>query len=760
MGKFNEKDIILENCRIEKSIGQGSFGEVYLATNTGVNSKRAIKVLLHDEIGLGSTDYLRYQKRFRQESQLMAWFSNPHLIRVYDFREVDNTLYLVMEYAAGGSLRQKMDQTKVNGRNFSPEETARIGIDIAEGLAALHAKDVIHRDLKPSNILFDSDGQAIVADLGLAQVPGGPSLRSELSNPPPHPGTPAYMSPEHSNSNIYLTPPSDVYALGIILFEMLTGRNPKMLPPGTSLRSQLPTAPEWLDDLLTRMLDKDPEKRPWDGEKTAVELRKGLAEEIEKKKKHDDEKKIDGPNQEDRLEKEILLYVEQGMTAIRLKDWSAARRVIDVLRGLGDKGVNASNRIEALIQPPKPPLPWKKYMWVMIAGLAMIALIFAIQNLPWPHSNQATPTVSTVEPTISQLSTAPIIKPSATSNKPVIAPSGQKIKIGLSFSDFATERWTNENALLHTLLEAKGYEVITTDAKGNASVQNSQINNLVAKGAKGLIILAQDGDAIVPAVEKAANAGVTVVAYDRLIKTSKIGAYVSFNNVEVGNQQAAGILKALDIDGGKWTKQNPAKIALLAGSPVDNNAVLFRKGQTDILQKYIDSGLVKIVGDKWVENWDPADATKQMESIIANQGKKIDGVVASNDGTGLAALEVLKSHGLRVPVSGQDATADGCNSIVKGELTITVFKDFRKLAPNAVEVMDTLLQGKELTALKDYSLSELTSGKVTTGTVKCLFIPVVPVTKDNIYEVIVKSGFQSYVDVYRDIPSGQAPPVP
>jgi D-xylose transport system substrate-binding protein len=757
MSRFSENEIILENCRIEKTIGQGAFGEVYLATNTGVNSKRAIKVLLHDEVGLGSSDYASFRNRFRQEAKLIAWFDCAHLIRVYDFREVDNTLYLVMEYAAGGSLRQKMDRARENGRNFSAEETARIGLDIAEGLAALHAKDVIHRDLKPANVLFDADGNAKVADLGLAQIPGGPSLRSELSVPPPHPGTPAYMSPEHANSNIYLSPPSDIYALGLILFEMMTGRNYKMLEPGKRLRDIQPEAPAWLDDLLARMLNKNPEKRPWNGEKAAIELRKGLAEETAKKKKTDDVPVIDSPNRADRLEKEILLYVEQGMAAIKAKDWAAARRIVTSLEELGDEGKTAGKRIGNLIPEPTGK-SIKQYWWVGLAIVGVIAIFFI--NNPWPPQNQATPTANMIEPTAVQLATAPIVVPAATPKKPATVPSGQKMKIGLLFSDFATERWVYENDLLHKLLEAKGYEVLTLEAGGDANVQNKQVEDMVARGVKGLIIVAEDGDEIIPSVEKAADQGVVVIAYDRLITTPKIQAYISFNNIEVGRNQAEGILKALDIDGGKWTKQNPAKIVLLFGSPVDNNAVLFRKGQMEILEKYIASGVVKIVAEKWVDNWDPTVATTKMEEIIASQGGIFDAVVASNDGTGLAALEVLKENGIKVPVSGQDATSVGCNSIVKNELTVTILKDIRELSPKAASVMDDLLQSRPFNDLKDYSLSEITAGKVSSGSVKCLFLPVVQITKDNIYEEVVKSDFQSYADVYRDIPSNQAPPIP
>ena len=115
--------------------------------------------------------------------------------------------------------------------------------------------------------------------------------------------------------------------------------------------------------------------------------------------------------------------------------------------------------------------------------------------------------------------------------------SGGKVKVGLSFSDFATERWKNEEVLMRGLLEGLGYEVLSQEAAHDVKLQNDQIDNMVSQGVKGLIVIAEDGDAAVTSVDKAADAGVVVIAYDRLIKTSKIAAYLSFNNVEVGRHR-------------------------------------------------------------------------------------------------------------------------------------------------------------------------------------------------------------------------------
>ena len=339
--------------------------------------------------------------------------------------------------------------------------------------------------------------------------------------------------------------------------------------------------------------------------------------------------------------------------------------------------------------------------------------------------------------------------------------AGAKQKIGLSFSDYATERWKIEADNMTKLFNDKGYDVIVAEANHDVKLQNDQIDNMVSQGVVGLVVIAEDGDAAVTSVDKAADAGVIVIAYDRLIKTAKIAAYITFDNTEVGRQEALGVMTALGIPGSTtWTKDNPAKIVLSGGSPTDNNAHLVRNGQMEVIQPYLDQGIIEVVADQWVENWDPTNAEKMMENILTAQQNKIDGVIASNDGTALGELQAMKAQGLagKVPISGQDATADGSNSIVKGEQTVSVYKDNRLLSPMAVDLMDKLLKGQSVTdLLTGQDLAVLTGDTTKTGTVMCAFLPVQQVTKDNVYDVVVKSCFQKYDDVYRDIPADQRP---
>ena len=258
---YEANTIILDKYRVQRLLGRGGFAEVYLVRHLPLGVDRAIKVISKDLPGVGSSTFGDYRTRFAQEANLGAKLDHPNVVRALTVEEDGETIGLVMEYAAGGSLAQRL---MTEGR-LDIEESLRLLGDCARGLRALHALDAVHRDLKPSNILLTGDGRAKIGDLGLAQVPGGPSARTMLGDAAlPHPGTPEYMSPEHRHPDS-LSPTSDVYGLGCVAWEMLTGRvwRNTMHKVG-SLRDLRPESPDWLDALLRRMLADVPGLRPQD----------------------------------------------------------------------------------------------------------------------------------------------------------------------------------------------------------------------------------------------------------------------------------------------------------------------------------------------------------------------------------------------------------------------------------------------------------------------------------------------------------------
>jgi D-xylose transport system substrate-binding protein len=344
--------------------------------------------------------------------------------------------------------------------------------------------------------------------------------------------------------------------------------------------------------------------------------------------------------------------------------------------------------------------------------------------------------------------------------KPVdkVVPTESKTDILVGITGFSNQKklWNN----LTTLLEEKGYKVIYSEDFQNAEQQNSQIDHLVAEGVKILIIPPIDSNVAVSAVDRAAMAGVKVIAWESLIKTPHIAAYLSFENIEIGRQQAQGILKALDIDHWDVAKNGPVQLVELGGAENDNNSYMFRKGQDEVLAPYVENGLVQVIANPWVENWDPANAASIMEELLVSQNNRIDAVVASNDGTALGALQALNAHQKKIPISGQDATVEGCASIVQGQLTLTILKDSSKLIALTVDVVDKLAKGDENPDLHKMSLVELTGNDMLAGDVYVAFLPFQLITKDNLYDLVVKTGFQPYDDVYKDVPENQRPPRP
>lgn len=171
---------------------------------------------------------------------------------------------------------------------------------------------------------------------------------------------------------------------------------------------------------------------------------------------------------------------------------------------------------------------------------------------------------------------------------------------------------------------------MSADAQSSSAKQLSDVESLIAQGVDALIILAQDSAAIGPAVEAAANEGIPVVAYDRLIEDSR-AFYLTFDNVEVGRMQARAVLEQMP----------SGNYVMIKGSPTDPNADFLRGGQQEILQSAIDSGAITIVAEAYTDGWLPANAQRNMEQILTANDNAVDAVVASNDGTAGGVVAAL-----------------------------------------------------------------------------------------------------------------------
>jgi tRNA A-37 threonylcarbamoyl transferase component Bud32 len=210
-------DVLAGKFEIIAEIGEGGFGKTYLGHDSGMDRDVAIKELLHESAEISPEDYDDYKRRFRKEAQIVSKFAHPNVVTAYSLESDDQgNLYLVLEYVDGGSLKNLISQDPLDVKR-----AVQIAIDICDAIEVIWKYDIVHRDVKPSNILLTKDGTAKLTDFGVAQM-GHETRRTQEARA--HPGTPAYKSPEQASSTGYLDQRSDLYALGLVLYEMVTGK--------------------------------------------------------------------------------------------------------------------------------------------------------------------------------------------------------------------------------------------------------------------------------------------------------------------------------------------------------------------------------------------------------------------------------------------------------------------------------------------------------------------------------------------------------
>lgn len=259
---------------IESLLGKGGFGEVYKAVDSQLERPVAIKVIQRNALGSTADEYLEYEERFKLEARIGAQIRDDNVIGVYGLEQHGrDLLVLVTEFASGGSLASRLAAGPL-----TPDQVFDLGIQICKGLAAIHRPPLngVHRDIKPSNILFDDRGRAKIADLGLVQIYGMSGQRS-IGMAGMHPGTPGYMSPEQEHETNYLTPASDIYSVGCVLFEALTQRVYQHLPPETKVSSLNPDTPLALEAVIEKALRPDPTERYQDAQEMLNALEKAKA---------------------------------------------------------------------------------------------------------------------------------------------------------------------------------------------------------------------------------------------------------------------------------------------------------------------------------------------------------------------------------------------------------------------------------------------------------------------------------------------------
>lgn len=312
--------------------------------------------------------------------------------------------------------------------------------------------------------------------------------------------------------------------------------------------------------------------------------------------------------------------------------------------------------------------------------------------------------------------------------------------VGVSWSNFQEERWKTDEKAIKEQLAKLGASYISADAGGSPEKQLSDVDSLIAKGAKVLIVLAMDKDAILPAVNKAAQQKIPVVAYDRLIEAPGV-FYITFDNVEVGRMQARAVFEA----------KPKGNYVMIKGSPTDPNANFLRAGQQEVIEAAITKGDIKIVGEEYTEGWKPEVAQKNMEQIITKSGGKIDAVVASNDGTAGGAVAALTAKGIKgIPVSGQDGDHAALNRVAQGSQTVSVWKDARDLGRDAAAAAVALAKGQKVAGAQTWNGGEK---KVP---LQAQFLKPVPITAKNL-DLVVKAGWIQKDALCKGVDAAKAP---
>ena len=334
--------------------------------------------------------------------------------------------------------------------------------------------------------------------------------------------------------------------------------------------------------------------------------------------------------------------------------------------------------------------------------------------------------------------------------------------IGVSMPTQSSTRWISDGNSIKDALEADGFTVDLQYAEDDIPTQVSQLEAMLTKGAKALIIAAIDGTQLTDVLQQAHDAGVPVISYDRLIRDSEnVDYYASFDNFKVGVLQATSMLVGMGVYASEDSTTadgpnaaGPWNIELFAGSPDDNNATFFFDGAMSVLQPLIDSGVLVVKSGQVdfqqvaILRWDGAVAQKRMEDILVGtygDGSKVNGVLAPYDGLSRGIIAALTDGGYTADdlpvITGQDAEVLSVKSMIAGEQYSTIFKDTRELATVAVSMAEAILNG--------------TTPEVNDTTTYDNGVKVVPsylltpyiVTTDNYKELLIDSGYIAEADL-------------
>jgi D-xylose transport system substrate-binding protein len=303
----------------------------------------------------------------------------------------------------------------------------------------------------------------------------------------------------------------------------------------------------------------------------------------------------------------------------------------------------------------------------------------------------------------------------------------------------SSDRWENEDRpFLAAAFDAAGVTYSIVNAQGDAAQQTTLADQAITNGAKVILLVNLDSGSGAAIIAKAREANAKVIDYDRLtVQGDGADFYVSFDGEAVGKLQGQGLVDAVKAAG----LTNP-RVAVLNGSPTDNNATLFANGYNSVIKPLFDSKEWTLVDDQSVPDWDNTKAQTIFEQMLTAAGGKIDAAIAANDGLANAVATALQNQGLPyIPVTGQDATVGGIQNILAGRQSMTVYKGIKAEAEAAAALAVALVKGTDT--------ASLATGKVNNGTkdIPAVLLTPVSVTKDNIADTAIKDGFRTWAEI-------------
>lgn len=313
-------------------------------------------------------------------------------------------------------------------------------------------------------------------------------------------------------------------------------------------------------------------------------------------------------------------------------------------------------------------------------------------------------------------------------------------RIGFAMDTLKEERWYADRTDFVREAEKKGAQVDVTISNDDSDAQLQQVKRLIAQGIDVLVIIPHDAAASARAVELAKQAGVKVVAYDRLVRSAGCDLYVSFDNVEVGRLQAQAVLAAA-----------PAGNYVIAEGPQnDYNVTMIKQGLDQVLDAPVQSGRITIVKEFNTEDWMADEAARQVEDIMVN-GRRIDAVIAENDGLAAGVITTLSKFGRipSVPVTGMDADLAACQRVMEGQQLMTVYKPIDKLAVTAADFAVSMAEG----------VKPKVDGKIYDGKYAVPYYSISPVAVDkrNMADTVIRDGFHKVSEVYMNLPKSEWP---